>query len=142
MKRVKAVALVLVLALSMLMLAGCGKSEFGVTGNTGKQMTISAKNAARDAAFMTGTLDVEEGEKVVMSAELEKGEIRVEIIEAPAGQDMSVLPDFDGEPILTGNLNDGESASGTMAAGSYMVRATCLEKATGVVTIDVQPADG
>ena len=136
MKRVKAVALVLVLALSMLMLAGCGKSEFGVTGNTGKQMTISAKNAS----FVVGTLEVEEGEKVVMAAELEKGEIRVEIIEAPAGQDVDVLPDFEGEPILTGNLNDGESASATMAAGSYMVRATCLEKATGIVTVDVQPA--
>lgn len=141
MRNIKRIALILVLALSALLLAGCGKSEFGMTGNTEKQMTISAKNAAKDAAFMTGTLQVEEGEKVVMAAELEKGEIRVEIIEAPEAQDVSVLPDFDGEPILTGNLNDGESASGTMAAGSYMVRATCLEKATGTVTIDVQPAD-
>lgn len=140
MKRVKALALILVLALSALMLSGCGKSEFGMTGNTGKKMTISAKNAAKDAAFMTGTLEVAEGEKIVMAAELEKGEIRVEIIASPEGQSDDTLPDFDGEPILTGNLNDGESASGTMAAGSYMVRATCLEKATGVVTIDVQPA--
>lgn len=34
MKRVKALALILVLVLSALMLAGCGKSEFTMSANT------------------------------------------------------------------------------------------------------------
>ena len=31
--------------------------------------------------------------------------------------------------------------SGTMAAGNYMVKAICLEKATGTVSVDVVPAE-
>jgi len=34
-----------------------------------------------------------------------------------------------------------ENAVGTMPAGHYLVKATCLEKATGTVHVNVKPAD-
>ena len=42
-------------------------------------MLISAQNAGKDSYFMSGSLTVEEGEKITASADLSKGSIRVEI---------------------------------------------------------------
>ena len=128
-----------VLAL-VLLLAGCGKSEFGVIQNDPDRIVISAKNADKDAFFVTGTLEVAEGQQIVAAADLEKGAVRVEIYAAPgAVENVSELTEL-GDAILTGNLKADESAAGGMAAGSYLVKAICLEKATGTVEVTVQPA--
>ena len=133
-------AVILALLLSMLMLTACGKSEFGVTENTGKRMTITAENAEKDAFFMVGALEVEEEEQIVIASDLTKGSVRVEIVEAPEGESVEELTAADGDAILTANLKTTEEASGTVPAGSYLVKATCLERATGTVQIEVQPA--
>ena len=142
MKRNSLFAVVLALALSALLLAGCGKSEFGVTQNDPDRIVISAENAEKDAFFVTGSLEVAEGEQIVASAaELEKGSIRVEIYAAPENvESVSELTEL-GDAILTGNLGVNESVSGTVDAGSYLVKAICLEKATGTVEVTVQPAE-
>ncbi len=129
-----------VLVFLVLMLSACGKSEFGVTENTGKQITITAQKADKDAFFMVGSLDVAEGEQIVITSGLTKGSVEVEIVAAPDGQRIDELPATDGEAIITANLQVGESASGTVAAGIYLLRATCLERATGTIQIDVTPA--
>ena len=133
-------AVILALLLSMLMLTACGTSEFGVTENTGKRMTITAENAEKDAFFMVGALEVEEEEQIVIASDLTKGSVRVEIVEAPEGESVEELTAADGDAILTANLKTTEGASGTVPAGSYLVKATCLERATGTVQIEVQPA--
>ena len=135
-------AIVFLSAILMLFtLAACGRSEFGASDNTGKQMTITAKRAAKDAFFVSGSLEVAEGEQIVITADLAKGSIRVELIAVPGEQSADKLPELDGEAILTADLNSTEGASGTVPAGWYMVKATCLEKATGTVRIEVKPAD-
>ena len=135
--------LALILAVLLLSaLTACGRSEFGPSENTGKQMTITAENAARDAFFMSGSLEVAEGEQIVITSNMAKGSIRVEIIEVPKEQSADKLPDMDGEAIITADLDSTESASGTVAAGWYMVKATCLENATGTVRIEVKPTGG
>ena len=134
------VAVILALLLSMLLLTACGKSEFGVTENTGKRMTITAENAEKDAFFMVGALEVDEEEQIVIASDLTKGSVRVEIVEAPEGESVEELTAADGDAILTANLKTTEGASGTVPAGSYLVKATCLERATGTVEIEVQPA--
>ena len=138
----KRIAVILVLALSVLLLAACGRSEFGVIQNDPDRIVISAENAEKDAYFVTGSLEVAEGEQIVASAAaLEKGSIRVEIYAAPENvETVSELTEL-GDAILTGNLAVGESVSGTVDAGSYLVKATCLEKATGTVEVTVQPAE-
>ena len=136
----KTIACVLAI-LMLLALTACGKFEFGPSENTGKLMTIKAEKAARDAFFMTGSLEVAEGEQIVITSDLAKGSIRVEIIAASEEQSIDKLPELDGEAILTADLNSTEGASGTVPAGWYMVKATCLERATGTVRIEVKPTD-
>ena len=140
MKKEKCYALFLALAILALTLTACGRSAFGVTENTGKRMTITAERADKDAFFMLGTLEVDEGEQLAINANLTKGAIRVEIIAVDAEQSIDKLPNMDSEPALMANLKATESTSGTLPAGDYLLRATCLEKATGTVQIEVSSA--
>ena len=133
-------SMIIAVLILMLTLTACGKSEFGVTENTGKRMTISAANAAKDAFFMVGSLEVEEGEQIAINADLAKGTIMVEIVKSAAEQSIDELPDLNAEAVIMATLKATDSTAGTAAAGSYMVRATCLEKATGTIEIDVNPA--
>lgn len=133
-------SIVIIFLLALLMLAGCGKSEFAVTENTGKKMTITAQNAGKNAFFMLGSLEVAEGEQVDITSNLTKGSIRVEIVRAPDDQSVSETPAIGSEAVITAELKNGEAASGTVDAGSYLLRATCLEKATGTIQIEVKPA--
>lgn len=127
------------LALSAMMLAGCGKAEFGVTENTEKKMVITAENADKDDMIMSGSLAVGEGEQAAITSELTKGEVCVELFLQPEEQSMEEVAVPEGEPVLKANLKPGESASADMQEGSYIVRATCLDKASGTVVIEVKP---
>lgn len=139
MKRIRNTAMAVILAFSMILLAGC-KSEFTMTENTEKRMTISAQNADKKDFFMVGSLEVEEGEQIMITSDLSKGSVRVEILGNPDSGDVNEVPELNGEAIMTADLKVGESVSDTVPAGSYMMKATCLEKATGTVTIEVKPA--
>ncbi len=79
-------AVITVLVLCATMLAGCGKSEFGLSENEEE------------------------------------------------------VPDTEAEAIITANISGADGASGTVEPGSYMLRATCTEKATGTVVVEVTPA--
>ena len=140
MRRKNAVVLVLIVMLAALMITACGKSEFGVTDNTGKMMTVTAENAAKDAQFMVGSLEVADGEQIEIKSGIEKGMVKVEIIGAPEEQSAEELPDMDGEPVISADIDAQNSFAGTVPAGTYMLKATCMEKATGTITIEVKPA--
>ena len=130
--------IIFVLALT---LTACGKSEFGVTENTWKHMTITAQNADKDAFFMVGSLDVADGEQIEITASLTKGSVKVEIVRSPDSQGISEIPEMDGAAIISANLVRTDGASGTVPAGTYLLRATCLERATGTIQINVMPAE-
>ena len=140
MKRIHATALMILLILSALLLTACGRSEFGVTGNTEKRMTITAERADRDASITAGALETDDGEQITIAADLTRGSVRVEIIAVPGEENIDEHPDTDGEAIITADLDSTEAASGSVPAGSYLVKATCLETATGTVQIEVTPA--
>lgn len=133
-------SIIIAVLILVLTLTACGKSEFGVSENTGKQMTVTAQNADKDAFFMVGSLDVADGEQIVITSNLTKGSVRVEIVATSEEQSIDKLPDLNGEAIITADLENGESVSGTVTAGSYLLKATCLEKATGTIQIEVTPA--
>ena len=136
----RADGIIIAILMLMLTLTACGKSEFGVSENTGKQMTVTAQNADKDAFFMVGSLDVADGEQIVITSKLTKGSVRVEIVAASEKQSIDKLPDMNGEAIIAADLEKQDGASGTVAAGSYLLRATCLKKATGTIQIEVKPA--
>lgn len=139
MKRMKSFNIT-VLTLLVLILTACGKAEFGVTENTGKLITITADRADKDAFFMVGSLEVADGEQIIITSELTKGSIRVEIVEALEEQNTNKLPEMDAEVIISANVTRNDGASGTVPSGSYLLKANCLEKATGTVQIEVKPA--
>ena len=80
MRRINIIITVLAL---MLTLTACGKSEFGVTENSWKHMTLTAQNADKDAFVMVGSLDVADGEQIEITASLTKGSVKVEIVRSP-----------------------------------------------------------
>lgn len=139
MKRMTSFTMIIALVLSMLVLTACGKSEFGLSENTEKKMTITAENADKDSFFMVGSLEVADGEQIAITSNLTKGSVRVEIIGMPAEQSIDQIPDLNVEPTITSNLKSTDSVSGTVEAGTYMLKATCLEKATGTVLVEVTP---
>ncbi len=139
MKRMTSFTMIIALVLSMLVLTACGKSEFGLSENTEKKMTITAENADKDALFMVGSLEVADGEQIAITSNLTKGSVRVEIIGTPEEQSIDQIPDMNAEATLTADLKSTDSVSGTVEAGTYMLKATCLEKATGTVLVEVTP---
>ena len=139
MKRMTSFTMIIALVLSMLVLTACGKSEFGLSENTEKKMTITAENADKDAFFMVGSLEVADGEQIAITSNLTKGSVRVEIIGTPEEQSIDQIPDMNAEATLTADLKSTDSVSGTVEAGTYMLKATCLEKATGTVLVEVSP---
>lgn len=110
MKRCKLMAVIIVIILVVIVLIACGsQSEFGLSENTEKSMTITAKNAEKNASFMAGSLEVEEDlEHIVISSDLNKGSIQVEIFEAAAEQSMDEIPDVDSAPIIRAVLKNSE----------------------------------
>ena len=138
MKRIGLLAFITMLAL--LTLTACGKSEFGLSENTGKRMTITAVKADRDAFFMAGSLEVADGEQVVLTSGLTKGAIRVDLVGTAEEQSIDKLPETDGEAAFTADVSGTESTSFVLPAGDYLLRATCLEKTTGTVRIEAKPA--
>jgi len=130
-----------VLVLSALMLTACGASELSAENVSEKQITITAKNAAKDDSLLTGALVVGEGEQIrISSGSMEKGTIRVEILETDEEQSIDQAPAMDGGAVLTADISTTEGIAGTVPVGTYMVRVTCLEKSTGTLDVVVEPA--
>lgn len=142
MKKKTCIILAGILAMSMMALCACGGSSLGITGNSEKNMTVEAKNAAQGDFVLTGSLEVTEGEQVVIASSLEKGELKIELYATPAEQSAKELPDVeDSEPVVMSNASGTETVSATVPEGSYMVKVTSVEKATGTVQIDVTPTE-
>ena len=102
-------------------------------------MTITAENADKDSFFMVGSLEVADGEQIAITSSLTKGSVRVEIVGTPEEQSIDQIPDMNAEATLTADLKSTDSVSGTVETGTYMLKATCLEKATGTVLVEVTP---
>ena len=139
MKRRNTFAVIILFVLLTLMLTACGKSEFGMSENTPKQMTITAENSARDALFMVGSLEVSDGEQVVFTSDLKKGTIGITLIRMPEEQSIDELPDYDDAESYQYEFSSTDSASDLIPSGSYLVKAVCLKKASGTVQIAVKP---
>lgn len=141
MRRLSVTLCILLLAVSAAMFTACEKSEFGVIDNTGKRMVIDAVNASEGASISAGSLEAEEGEQITVTSDMEKGSVSVELFAIPEGQNKDELPEPEGEPVITSVCDGSSTQTGTVSAGSFMLRAACTEKATGTITIEVTPAE-
>ena len=128
-KRFVSIIVVAMLAVSMLAMTSCGKSEFSGSVDDDKNMTINAVKAADGDYFVTGSLVVDEGEEVAINSNLESGAITVE------------FPDINGEATYTAFLEGTNSQAVSFGTGTFMIKPTVTEKATGTITITVRPAE-
>ena len=140
MKRIISIVLVAVLTVSMLAMTSCGKKEFSGSVEDDKNMTITAVKADAGDYFATGSLLVEEGEQVTIDTDLESGAITVEFLGSSEEQSAEELPEMDGEATYTAFLEGTNTQSVSFGAGTFMIKPTVTEKATGTIKITVQPA--
>ena len=141
MKRIKLFTIIMLAALLTLLTTSCGTYEFGAdTDPNGKQSTITAKNADKDDFFAGGTFELADGEQFVITSNMTRGSIQVELFATPEEQSIDELPDLDDKASITAVLSDKEEVKKEAAAGSYLLKATCLEKADGTVRIEVKPS--
>ena len=115
-------------AFAVLMLAACGKSEFRMD-TTPVFAEVTAKNAAADATA-SGAMTVEEGECVVVSSNIRKGEVSI------------MFKDHTGNIELNEAYNGSGFSSYTITPGEYDVTAAVTQKATGTITVLVLEEGG
>ena len=140
MKRFISIIAIMALAVSMLAMTSCSKREFSGSVDSDKSMTINAVKADAGDYFVTGSLVVEEDEQVAIETNLESGAITVEFIKSEGEQDIEELPELDGEATYTAFLDGTNSQAVSFGAGTYMIKPTVTEKATGTIDITVEPA--
>ena len=140
MKKIISIIAIAALAVSMFAMTSCSKHEFSGQTDGDKNMTINAVNADKGDYFVTGTLVVDEGEEVAIDTQLEKGEITVEFIAAEGEGSIDELPELDGDATYTAYLSGTNSQTVSIGAGSFMIKPAVTDKATGTVSITVQPA--
>ena len=141
MKKAFSFILIAVMAMTMMMLTSCG-SEFGCSDNNEKQINITAKKAGKGMFFTTGALIVSENEEIEIESDLKSGSVTIEFFSAEGMEDIEEVPDLDDmEPVFTANVSGEESQTLGFGTGTFLVKATVTEKATGTIEIEVENVD-
>ena len=138
MKKKLLIVMTALLVMTMVLMTSCGKSEFGMTDTDDKHMSLVAERAAKDDYFVTGSLSVEDGDEIVVDSSLESGSIEFSFMGSESEQSIDELPETDEEPAAVVTVSGVDKQSCQVPAGDYMVKVTCIEKATGTVEINVQ----
>lgn len=137
MKKLLSIMAVMVLTASMLTMVSCGKSELSGEIIDDKSMAVTASKADTGDYFVTGSLEIEEGEQLSIEPNLESGEMTIEFISAEGMDNPDELPELDGEAQYTAFISGTNAQKVSMPSGSYMIKVTVTDKATGSVTINV-----
>ncbi len=136
MKKIVVLISLSILTLAMLLMVSCGG---GVTLSGDVQdeshIVFTADKAAEGDFVMTGTLEVGEDQQILIDSALDPGAAQLEFVNNEGMDNMDEIPEG-AEASYTTDVSGVESQAISFGAGSYMVRVTVTEKATG--TIDVQ----
>lgn len=141
MKRFISIIAIMALAVSMLAMTSCGKKEFSGNVESDKSMTINAVKADAGDYFVTGSLVVEEGEQITIDTKLDSGAVTVEFIGSGDDENIEEVPELDEEATYTAYLDGTNTQSASFGAGTFMIKPTVTEKATGTIEIKVEPAN-
>lgn len=140
--------------LTVLMLAACGKDD-GDTFTTlsqdiaedGKSCTVEAKDAGEGDYTVSGTLIVEEGQKLQVVSDIEgDGTITLEFstneeldsLDGDASADELKEAADSYQPALTVKAAGSEIGDHEIAPGEYYVKATTTKGCTGTVKVTVE----
>ena len=141
MKKITYIMIAAMLVMSMIAMTACSGGSLTADASDEKTMIITADKATEEHQVTVGTLKIDEGEQVTASADLEEGELKIELFEQAADQSIDELPELDGEAIVTAILKDNESMTATLPAGDYTARITPNKKTTGTALIIAEPAE-
>ena len=141
MKKKTLILSILVLAMAMIAMVSCSSSSMVVNTIDEKNMEITAENAAKDDFALSGSLVIGADEQLVIDSNLEEGGLKIELIKAEEEQSEEELPDVDAEATYTANVSGVESQAVSFGEGTFSVRVTATDKATGTVTVVVKGFD-
>ena len=140
MKKYFTLIVVTVFAMAMFM-TSCQSSDFGIVNNDDNSLSITSENAGDDMSSTSGNLEVTDEDEIVVTPALESGEITIEFLDASGLDDPEEVPDVDSlEAMATVTVSGNEETVVGVKAGSYLVRATGGDKATGTVDVKVRTA--
>lgn len=142
MKKKTLILCILVLAMAMVAMVSCSSSSMAVETKDDKTVVITAENAGEDDENLAGAIVVGKDEQITIDSNLEKGGIHLYFIDAAEAQNEEDLPDADVEAKYTANVEGVESQAVSFGEGSYMVKVTATDKATGTVNVVVKGFDG
>lgn len=144
MKMKRMVLIVILILVCTVMLSGCKRPNFGISVNEDNTVSIEAVRASKGSFGGAGSLEVSDGQKIVVESKLSgKSEISVrftadvpqkmdaeltELTEAAKGENADL------EIIIKGN----ETTEYDLEPGVYFLAAKVIEKANGSVLISVR----
>ncbi len=144
MKMKRMILIVIFILACAVMLSGCKKPNFGITVNEDNTVTIEAVRASKGSFGGAGSLEVAEGQKIVVESKLNgKSEISVSFT-ADAPQEMDadlkeLTVAVKGENAdLEIDIKGTGSTEYDLAPGVYFLAAKVIEKANGSVLISVR----
>lgn len=130
-----------------LIAAGCssGNSPNMTMDITDNNALISLNKAAKNDSFTSGSLKIQEGEKVVLEPNLEgTGNVLIQLITESDEQTGDTIPGFNRKKIeLEWTMAGSEPLTCSITPGSYTVKATAMSNnVTGSVQVNViNPGD-
>ena len=144
MKMKRMILPVFLILICAVMLSGCKKPNFGINVNADNTVSIEAVRASKGSFGGAGSLEVGEGQKIVVESKLDgKSEISVSFtgdVPMKADAEMNELIEtMKGE---NASLEITVKGSGTteydLEAGVYFLAAKVIEKSNGTVLISVR----
>lgn len=138
----KIILISLLLFVLTVVLAGCKKNVFSVVVSNDLNVEITAQNASKGSFAAAGTIQAEEGHKIVVEPTLKKGEITIKFTSSDLGMDASVNElnnAVKGEnAVLEFTVIGKEPQEYDIEPGSYMISAEVLSKSDGIIVISVK----
>jgi len=139
MKRKACILSIMALVLAMIAMTACSGSSFGIAVADEKTAAITAENADKDDMASSGSLVAGEDEQITIDSNLDSGEIRIDFISDEGFDDPEEVPDLENAEVkYTTTVSGVESQAVMFGAGSYIVRATVVDKASGTIDIVVK----
>ena len=144
MKTKRTLILIIAIIACAVLLTGCKKSNFALRINEDNTAVIEAVRASEGSFGGAGSLEVAEGQKLVIESKLgKKGEISLKFIgEAIPGPDAEAKQLIETvtseEAVLEVTLKGDETAEYEIAPGVYFLSGKVLSKANGTVQISVR----
>ena len=132
-----------IIVITAFAIAGCGKTELILeAAEDGNSMNVEATNAGEEDFATSGTLNVKDGDKVIIEPAFEEGEVNVKLIPAEGidenANEKELESALDGDNAVLSELISGDKAvSFDVPPGDYYVSVVVTEKATGTATIKV-----